>query len=102
MKIGAHSILVEREAAQKEQVTSTGIIIPGTIKKNKVRGTVITAGTGTAGKPMEVKKGDTVTYESLVAIEIELDGKPFDIIDTDHCLWIDQEATEFSRIESGL
>lgn len=46
-------------------------------------------GTGTGNKPMEVVEGDVVLYEPLVAVEIDIDGEKFDLIDSVNVIQIE-------------
>ena len=89
-KLGAHAILLKRITEEKERITKSGIIIPSTIKQNKVKGIVVETGMGTPNKPMEAKVGDTITYESLVAKEIKKENQTLDLIDSLNCLFIEE------------
>ena len=46
-------------------------------------------GTGTGNKPMEVMENDVVIYEPLVAVEVEVDGEKFDLIDSGNVIHIE-------------
>lgn len=88
-RIGAHGILLKREEAPREKVLSSGIIIPGTKQETRVKGKVVQIGTGTGNKPMEVVEGDVVLYEPLVAVEIDIEGEKFDLIDSVNVIQIE-------------
>ncbi len=75
--IGDH-IVVE---SIKEEVSTSGIIIPDTASKEKpMKGKVIAAGPGKLtedGKrlEMEIKEGDTVLFSKYGPTEVKVDGK---------------------------
>lgn len=69
----ADRVLVE--AAQAEEKTAGGIIIPDTAKEKPQRGKVIAVGTGKKDEPMTVKVGDSVLYGKYAGTEITVDGK---------------------------
>jgi chaperonin GroES len=71
----ADRVLVE--AAQAEQKTAGGIIIPDTAKEKPQRGTVIAVGTGKKDEPMTVKVGDNVLYGKYAGTEINYEGKDY-------------------------
>lgn len=45
-------------------------------------------GVGTKNKPMEVVVGDVVQYEPLSAVEIDIEGEKFDLIDSANVIHI--------------
>jgi chaperonin GroES len=65
------------EAAQAEEKTASGIIIPDTAKEKPQKGIVIAIGTGKKDEPLTVKEGDTVLYGKYAGTEITFDGKDF-------------------------
>jgi chaperonin GroES len=71
----ADRVLVE--AAQAEQKTAGGIIIPDTAKEKPQRGTVIAVGAGKKDEPMTVKVGDNVLYGKYAGTEINYEGKDY-------------------------
>jgi len=71
----ADRVLVE--AAQAEQKTAGGIIIPDTAKEKPQRGTVIAVGKGKKDEPMTVKAGDIVLYGKYSGTEINYEGKDY-------------------------
>ena len=71
----ADRVLVE--AAQAEQKTAGGIIIPDTAKEKPQKGTVIAVGAGKKDEPMTVKTGDTVLYGKYAGTEINYEGKDY-------------------------
>ena len=74
-------IAVERnplvEAAQAEEKTAGGIIIPDTAKEKPQRGKVIAVGTGKKDEPLTVKIGDSVLYGKYAGTEINIEGKEY-------------------------
>jgi chaperonin GroES len=71
----ADRVLVE--AAQAEEKTAGGIIIPDTAKEKPQRGKVIAVGTGKKDEPLTVKIGDSVLYGKYAGTEINIEGKEF-------------------------
>ena len=71
----ADRVLVE--AAQAEQKTAGGIIIPDTAKEKPQKGTVIAVGAGKKDEPMTVKAGDVVLYGKYAGTEISYEGKDY-------------------------
>jgi len=65
------------EAAQAEQKTAGGIIIPDTAKEKPQRGTVVAVGAGKKDEPMTVKTGDSVLYGKYAGTEINYEGKDY-------------------------
>jgi len=87
-KMGLFGLLVEKVHDEGERVTPSGIIIPGTINRTMIKGKVIATGEGSQSKKMEVKTGEVVTYNSVTAIEIELENKRYNVVDARQCLFI--------------
>lgn len=71
----ADRVLVE--AAQAEEKTAGGIIIPDTAKEKPQRGTVVAVGAGKKDEPMTVKAGDNVLYGKYAGTEINYEGKDY-------------------------
>ena len=65
------------KAAQAEEKTAGGIIIPDTAKEKPQRGTVVAAGPGKKDEPMTVKSGDTVLYGKYAGTEVSLEGEDY-------------------------
>lgn len=63
------------KAADAEEKTASGIIIPDTAKEKPQRGTVVAVGPGKKDEPMTVKEGDSVLYGKYSGTEIQLDGE---------------------------
>ena len=66
--------------ADREEMTSSGIVLPDTSKEKPQRGEVIAVGNGRVsdeGKriEMEVKVGDTVLFAKYAGTEFKLDGE---------------------------
>ena len=74
------------EAASKEEVTKSGIIIPDTVDKEKPeQATVLAVGDGKVGKdgnriPVDVKVGDTVLFSKYSPTEIKLEDKEYLVV----------------------
>ena len=77
------------EAASKEEVTKSGIIIPDTVDKEKPeQATVLAVGDGKVGKdgnriPIDVKVGDVVLFSKYSPTEIKLDGVEYLVVSDD-------------------
>ena len=80
MKSVALTPLADRvlvEAAQAEEKTAGGIIIPDTAKEKPQRGKVIAVGNGKKDEPLTVKIGDSVLYGKYAGTEINIEGKEY-------------------------
>lgn len=69
----------------REEMTSSGIVIPDTVKERPQEGTVLAVGPGRIlddGKrdPVDVRKGDKVLYAKYAATEIKLGGEDLLIV----------------------
>ncbi|KND47168.1 MAG: chaperonin GroES [Parcubacteria bacterium C7867-004] len=77
---------------QKDEVSSSGIIIPDTLKPEKPeRGTVVAAGPGKYGDegdliPMTVKVGDKVLFSKYGYDEVKIDGTEYYILSESNVL----------------
>jgi chaperonin GroES len=70
------------KAAEAEEKTKGGIILPDTAKEKPIEGTVIAVGDGKiddAGKkvPMTVKVGDKVLYGKYSGTEVRVDDEEY-------------------------
>ncbi|RYZ91629.1 MAG: co-chaperone GroES [Sphingobacteriaceae bacterium] len=65
------------EAAQAEEKTASGIIIPDTAKEKPQRGKVVAVGEGKKDEPLTVKAGDEVLYGKYAGTEITYEGKEY-------------------------
>ncbi|MDR2868626.1 MAG: co-chaperone GroES [Bacteroidales bacterium] len=65
------------EAAEAEQKTAGGIIIPDTAKEKPQKGTVVAVGPGKKDEPMTVKVDDVVLYGKYSGTEIVIDGATY-------------------------
>ncbi|HLP27193.1 MAG TPA: co-chaperone GroES [Candidatus Didemnitutus sp.] len=70
------------KAAEAEEVTKGGIIIPDTAKEKPMQGVIIAVGTGKQtedGKvtPLQVQVGDKVLYGKYAGTEISVEGDDF-------------------------
>ncbi|MCK4785089.1 MAG: co-chaperone GroES [Desulfobacteraceae bacterium] len=80
----ADRVLVQRTEAETK--TAGGIVLPDTAKEKPQRGKIISTGKGKVlddgtVKKMQVKKGDTVIFQSYAGTEIKIDGKEYLIMD---------------------
>jgi len=72
------NVIIEVDAAEGEQKTASGIIIPDTVEKEKPKsGKVISM--SNIESP-EVAVGDVVIYKDYSGTEIELDGDKFLVV----------------------
>jgi chaperonin GroES len=67
-------------ANEREEMTSSGIVLPDTAKEKPQEGTVVAVGPGRLNEkgervPLEVKSGDTVLYAKYAGTEIKNDGE---------------------------
>ena len=81
------------EAAQKEEKTAGGIILPDTAQEKPQRGKVLAVGPGKrldSGKlaELEVKVGDTVLYGKYSGTEVNVGGTDYVILRADDILAI--------------
>lgn len=70
---------------EREEVTSSGIVLPDTAKEKPQEGEVMAVGPGRASDDgnriaMEVKKGDTVLYRKYSGTEIKEGDEEFLIV----------------------
>lgn len=65
------------EAAEAEETTASGIIIPDTAKEKPQKGVVIAVGNGKKDEPLTVKEGDVILYGKYAGTEITFDGKDY-------------------------
>ena len=73
------------KAAEKEQKTASGIILPDTAQEKPQRGEVIAVGPGKrldSGQlaPVDVNVGDVVMYGKYSGTEVKVDGEDFIIL----------------------
>lgn len=66
--------------AEREELTSSGLVLPDTAAEKPQQGTVIAVGPGRVtedGKtlPVEVNEGDTVIYAKFAGTEYSLNGE---------------------------
>ncbi|MEA2447806.1 MAG: chaperonin GroES [Actinomycetota bacterium] len=68
-------------AAEGEETTPTGIVIPDTAKEKPQEGTVIAVGPGRRSEntgeiiPLDVKEGDRVIYSKYGGTEVKVEGE---------------------------
>jgi chaperonin GroES len=70
---------------KKEEMTSSGIVLPDTASEKPQEGSVLAVGPGRVldnGKrvDMEVKSGDTVLFAKYAGTEVKLDGEDYLVI----------------------
>lgn len=58
-----------------EELTASGIFIPGKSKERPMTGQVVLVGPGTKDITMTVKEGDTVLFGKYSGIEVPLEGE---------------------------
>lgn len=74
-----HDRIIVR-AAQAEETTKGGIIIPDTAKEKPMQGEVLSIGQGKQSEdgkitPLQVKVGDKVLYGKYAGTEVTVDGE---------------------------
>lgn len=70
------------KAAQPEETTKGGIIIPDTAKEKPMQGEIVAVGNGKilddgSTSPLQVKQGDKILYGKYAGTEISVDGEDF-------------------------
>jgi chaperonin GroES len=70
------------KAKPKDEVTSSGIVLPDTASEKPQEGSILSVGTGRVldngtRLPMEVKAGDNVLFAKYAGAEVKLDGEDF-------------------------
>lgn len=75
-------------AEKPEQMSAGGIIIPDTAQEQKSKGKVVAVGPGRKDDPMLVKVGDIACYGEYAGTEIEIDGKPYLIMNQNDVLYV--------------
>ena len=65
------------EAAEAEETTASGIIIPDTAKEKPQKGTIVAVGNGKKDEPLTVKVGDSVLYGKYAGTEITIEGSEY-------------------------
>lgn len=73
------------EPLEAETKTSSGIILPDSVKEKPQMGKVVAVGKGKTDKDgklvvMEVKVGDTVMYKKWGGNEVKVDGKDMTLV----------------------
>ena len=73
------------EPLDRDEVTSSGIVLPDTAKEKPQEGTVVAAGSGRVDDKgqkhaLEVKKGNKVLYGKYAGTEIKIEGKDYLIL----------------------
>jgi len=71
----ADRVLVEPVPAETK--TSSGIIIPDTVKEKPQRGKIVAAGPGKKDEPITVKVGDEVLYGKYSGTELKWKDKDY-------------------------
>ena len=86
MKIKPIHSNVVIKATKKDEMTKSGIVLPGTVDQERPeKGEVIAVGDGKmlndgTRAPMTVKVGDTVMFKKYSPDEIKLDGEEYLVI----------------------
>ena len=65
------------EAAEAEEKTASGIIIPDTAKEKPQKGIVVAVGDGKKDEPLTVKEGDSILYGKYAGTEVTFEGKDY-------------------------
>ncbi len=69
---------------ESEEMTKSGIVLPGTAKEKPMQGEILAVGSGELieGKrvPLELKIGDKVLYSKYAGTEVKIDGEEFLIL----------------------
>ncbi|NLV81922.1 MAG: co-chaperone GroES [Synergistaceae bacterium] len=73
------------KAAEREEMTKGGLVLPDTVKEKPVEGVVVAVGAGKVlenGKrqPMEVAVKDKVIYSKYSGTEVKFDGEDYLIL----------------------
>ena len=73
------------EPLEREEVTSSGIVLPDTAKEKPQEGTVVSVGSGRVDDKgqkhaLEVKAGNKVLYGKYSGTEIKVEGKDYLIL----------------------
>jgi chaperonin GroES len=73
------------EPLEREEVTSSGIVLPDTAKEKPQEGTVVAVGSGRVDDKgqkhaLEVKAGQKVLYGKYAGTEIKIEGKDYLIV----------------------
>ena len=76
----ADKVLVRRLEAEAK--TAGGIVLPDTAKEKPQKGKIVSVGAGKmlddgTVKKMQVKKGDTVLFQSYAGTEVKIDAKEY-------------------------
>lgn len=69
-----------------DELSAGGIVVPDSFKERSSKAKVISAGRGTAKRPMLYKEGQTVYHVKGHGTEIEKDGEKYYIMDMDAIL----------------
>lgn len=94
MKLRPLSDHIIIEPMAQEEMTKSGIVLPGTINKEKPQeGTVIAVGEGKLNEkgertPMSVKKGDKVLFSKYSPQEVKVGEKEYLIVREDDVIAI--------------
>lgn len=81
------------EPLEAESKTSSGIILPDTVKEKPQMGKVVAVGKGKVGPkgdvhPMQVKIGDIVMYKKWGGNEVKVDNKDMTLVSQEDVLAI--------------
>jgi chaperonin GroES len=73
------------EPLEREEVTSSGIVLPDTAKEKPQEGTVVSVGSGRVDDKgqkhaLDVKAGNKVLYGKYAGTEIKIEGKEYLIL----------------------
>ena len=68
------------KAAQAEEKTVGGIIIPDNAKEKPNRGEVVAVGTGTKDEPMLLQPGDQILFGKWAGSDFEFEGEKYQMM----------------------
>ena len=83
--LGDRVVLKQFEA---EEMTASGIVLPGQAQEKPQQAKVVAVGPGTDDVKMQVKAGDVVIYSKYAGTDVKLDEEEFVVVRQDDILAI--------------
>lgn len=83
--LGDRVVLKQFEA---EEMTASGIVLPGQAQEKPQQAKVVAVGPGTDDVKMQVKVGDVVIYSKYAGTDVKLDEEEFVVVRQDDILAI--------------
>ena len=80
MKLVPLADRVVLKQVEAEEVTKSGIVLPGSAKEKPQQAEVLAVGPGTSEEPMELKVGDIVVFSRYGGSELKYKGTEYTII----------------------